>query len=69
MSMYKEVFQTITNHSENEVVEFKKAEYNFDFDDLGKYFSCFRHFFCSKILIADYQWYSCRGFGNLGNAE
>ena len=39
MSMYKEVFQTITNHSENEVVEFKKAEYNFDFDDLGKYFS------------------------------
>ncbi len=37
--MYKEVFQTITNHSENEVVEFKKAEYNFDFDDLGKYFS------------------------------
>ena len=39
MSMYKEVFQTITNHSESEVVEFKKAEINFDFDDLGKYFS------------------------------
>lgn len=39
MSMYKEVFQTITNHSENEVVEFKKAENSFDFDDLGKYFS------------------------------
>lgn len=39
MSMYKEVFQTITNHSESEVVEFKKAENNFDFDDLGKYFS------------------------------
>ena len=28
MSMYKEVFQTITNHSESEVVEFKKAENN-----------------------------------------
>lgn len=39
MSMYREVFQTITNHSESEVVEFKKAENNFDFDDLGKYFS------------------------------
>ena len=39
MSMYREVFQTINNHSESEVVEFKKAENNFDFDDLGKYFS------------------------------
>ena len=26
-------------HKESEVVEFKKAENNFDFDDLGKYFS------------------------------
>lgn len=26
-------------HNESEVVEFKKAENNFDFDDLGKYFS------------------------------
>lgn len=26
-------------HTETEVVEFKKAEINFDFDDLGKYFS------------------------------
>jgi hypothetical protein len=26
-------------HHEDEVVEFKKAENNFDFDDLGKYFS------------------------------
>lgn len=39
MSMYREVFQTITNHSESEVVEFKKAEKSFDFDDLGRYFS------------------------------
>lgn len=39
MSMYREIFQTITNHSESEVVEFKKAEKSFDFDDLGRYFS------------------------------
>ncbi len=39
MSMYIEIFKSMTNHSENEVIEFKKAENNFDFDDLGKYFS------------------------------
>ena len=36
------IYDTFTNlryHHENEVVEFKKAENNFDFDDLGKYFS------------------------------
>ena len=33
------------------------------------YSACFRHFFCSKTLIADYQGYNCREFGNLGNAE
>lgn len=36
---YKEIFQDLIQHSETEVVEFKKAERNFDFDDLGKYFS------------------------------
>ena len=34
-----EVFNNLRYHYENEVVEFKKAENNFDFDDLGKYFS------------------------------
>ena len=33
------IFKKLRFHPENEVVEFKKAENNFDFDDLGKYFS------------------------------
>lgn len=32
-------FQSLISHKESEVVELKKAENNFDFDDLGKYFS------------------------------
>ena len=38
MNIY-ETFDNLRYHYENEVVEFKKAENNFDFDDLGKYFS------------------------------
>ena len=38
MNIY-ETFNDLRYHHENEVVEFKKAENNFDFDDLGKYFS------------------------------
>lgn len=38
MNIY-ETFNNLRYHYENEVVEFKKAENNFDFDDLGKYFS------------------------------
>lgn len=38
MNIY-ETFSDLRYHHENEVVEFKKAETNFDFDDLGKYFS------------------------------
>lgn len=34
-----DIFQSLISHKESEVVEFKKAENNFDFDDLGKYFS------------------------------
>ena len=34
-----EVFNNLRYHPEDEVVEFKKAENNFDFDDLGKYYS------------------------------
>ena len=36
---YIDIFNNLVPHKENEVVEFKKAENNFDFDDLGKYFS------------------------------
>lgn len=39
MEEYLNILQNLLAHSENEVVEFKKAENNFDFDDLGKYFS------------------------------
>ena len=38
MNIY-ETFNNLRYHHEDEVVEFKKAENNFDFDDLGKYFS------------------------------
>ncbi len=38
MNIY-ETFNNLRYHHENEEVEFKKAENNFDFDDLGKYFS------------------------------
>lgn len=34
-----EIFNMLRYQPENEVVEFKKAEFNFDSDDLGKYFS------------------------------
>ena len=33
------IFEKLRFHPEDEVVEFKKAENSFDFDDLGKYFS------------------------------
>ena len=36
---YTNIFDNLIKHSESEVVEFKKAEKSFDFDDLGKYFS------------------------------
>ena len=38
MNIY-ETFDNLRYHHEDEVVEFKKAENNFDFNDLGKYFS------------------------------
>lgn len=38
-STYRQLFHSLIQHRESEVVEFKKAENNFDFDDLGKYFS------------------------------
>ena len=39
MKKYIDIFNKLWEHSENEVVEFKKAETNFDIDELGKYFS------------------------------
>lgn len=34
-----ELFTRLWEHAENEIVEFKRAETNFDIDELGKYFS------------------------------
>ncbi len=36
---YINLFYSLIQHPENEVVEFKRAERSFDYDDLGKYFS------------------------------
>jgi ATP-dependent DNA helicase RecG len=39
MDDIENIFYNLINHFENEIIEFKKAENNFDFDGLGKYFS------------------------------
>ncbi len=36
---YIDFFYSLIKHRESEIVEFKKAERSFDYDDLGKYFS------------------------------
>lgn len=36
---YIDLFHSLIQHQESEVVEFKKAERSFDYDDLGEYFS------------------------------
>ncbi|MBD5257408.1 MAG: AAA family ATPase [Barnesiella sp.] len=39
MDQYINIFNSLKRRPESEVVEFKRAENSFDFDDLGKYFS------------------------------
>lgn len=39
MEEYNKIFDQLWQHTESEIVEFKKAESNFDFDELGRYFS------------------------------
>ncbi len=39
MREFIDIFRDLISHKESEIIEFKKAENNFDFDDLGKYFS------------------------------
>jgi ATP-dependent DNA helicase RecG len=46
--------KTRQNHHEDEVVEFKKAENNFDFDDLGKYFSALSNE--ANLRDKDFAW-------------
>ena len=38
-NQYIDLFHSLIQYKESEVVEFKKAERSFDFDDLGEYFS------------------------------
>ena len=42
---YTHIFSNLIYHDESEVVEFKRAENSFDFDDLGKYFSALKVLF------------------------
>ena len=41
---YNNIFNSLILKPESEVVEFKRAENNFDFDDLVKYFSALKVF-------------------------
>ena len=38
-NIYTQIFRSLIQHKESEVVEFKRACHNYDFDDLGEYFS------------------------------
>lgn len=51
---YIDLFHTLIEHSENEVVEFKKAERNFDTDDLGRYFSALSNE--ANLCGLDFAW-------------
>lgn len=53
MDIY-ETFRNLRYHHENEVVEFKRAENNFDFDDLGKYFSALSNE--ANLRDKDFAW-------------
>ena len=53
MDIY-EIFRNLRYHHENEVVEFKKAENSFDFDDLGKYFSALSNE--ANLRDKDFAW-------------
>lgn len=51
---YIDIFYSLIEHDENEVVEFKKAERNFDTDDLGKYFSALSNE--ANLRGVDFAW-------------
>lgn len=51
---YIDIFYSLIGHAENEVVEFKKAERNFDTDDLGKYFSALSNE--ANLRNVDFAW-------------
>ena len=51
---YINMFNDLIRHRESEVLEFKKAEKNFDFDDLGKYFSALSNE--ANLRRIDFAW-------------
>lgn len=51
---YINLFHSLIEHAENEVVEFKKAERNFDTDALGKYFSALSNE--ANLRGVDFAW-------------
>ena len=53
MNIY-ETFDNLRYHYEDEVVEFKKAENSFSFDDLGKYFSALSNE--ANLRAKDFAW-------------
>ena len=53
MDIY-EIFNNLRYHYEDEIVEFKKAENNIDFDDLGKYFSALSNE--ANLRDKDFAW-------------
>lgn len=54
MEEIKNVLLSLIKNNENEYVEFKEAKNNFDFDDLGKYFSALSN--GSNIAWKQYAW-------------
>ncbi|MDE5997726.1 MAG: putative DNA binding domain-containing protein [Muribaculaceae bacterium] len=48
------IFLSLIEGLENEVVEFKRAENNFDFDDLGKYFSALSNE--ANLRMLEFAW-------------
>lgn len=51
---YIDIFFLLWNHAENEIVEFKRAQRNFDIDDLGKYFSALSNE--ANLRERDFAW-------------
>lgn len=54
MDEIKEVLMSLIKGNENEYVEFKEAKNNFDFDDLGKYFSALSN--GANLANKQYAW-------------
>lgn len=54
METYQDILTQLLHHSENEIVEFKRAQRNFDIDDLGKYFSALSNE--ANLRERDFAW-------------